>query len=134
MADFSYDTGFGDADPYGVLGTGSYAPVLTDVSNGSPPQQPSTPTGNGTGVFIDSGQQNGMFNLLGQALNYAITRDQQKMTAVYGPQVTGAYYPAAGSNGYPPGYTGSVSLQASANSRLLTYLLIGGAIWLAVRK
>jgi hypothetical protein len=122
-AGFSIDTGFGDLDPYAqAYGAGSYSYVPADVSNGSQAEQPYTATGNGTGVFMDTTTEKGIFGLLGQALNYAMVRDQQKMTAVYGPQVTG----------YPAGNT--LSVQAQANSRMLTYLLIGAGIWLAVRK
>lgn len=124
-AGFSLDTGFGQVDPYTQFGLGSYGTggVLADVSNGSPDEQPYTPTGNGTGVFLDSGSQNGIFNMLGQALNYAIVRDQRKMTAVYGPAIN-----------MTPQQQAALSVQASGNSRLLMYVLIGAGIWLAVRK
>jgi hypothetical protein len=122
-AGFSFDTGFGQVDPYTTFGAGSYTGVLSDVSNGSPPEQPYTPTGNGTGVFLDSGSQKGIFDVLGQALNYAIVRDQQKMTAVYGPGIN-----------MTPQQQAALSVQASGNSRLLMYLLIGAGIWMAVRK
>lgn len=48
---------------------------LTDVSNGAQDMQTYTATGNGSGVFIDSGWQNAIMGGLQTALNYAIKRD-----------------------------------------------------------
>lgn len=117
MPDFSFDTGFGDVDPYSTFGAGGYANVSTDVSMGAPDEQPYTPTGNGTGVFLDSGTQNGIFTTLDKVLNYALYRDQQKMTAVQ----------------FPAQQQQTQMAAARANdSRLLTFAMIGAGIYLLV--
>lgn len=120
---FGFDTGFGDVDPYTSFGAGGYATVPTDVSMSSYDEQPYTPTGNGTGVFMTADQQNGGWQVLGQLLNYALIRDQQKMTAVYGP----AYQ-------MPPQQAAQLAVQASGDRRLLMYAAIGLGIYLLVRK
>lgn len=120
---FGFDTGFGDVDPYTSFGAGGYANVYTDVSMSSEDEQPYTATGNGTGVFMSADTQNGIFNLLGTALNYALLRDQQKMTAVYGPQVA-----------MSPQQAAQLSVQASGDRRLLMYAAIGLGLYLLVRK
>jgi hypothetical protein len=119
---FSIDTGFGEQDPiYSSFGAGGYAVVDTDVSYGSPDEQPSTPTGNGTGTFLSGGDNAGLWSTLQSALQYAIVRDQQKMTAVYGPSV-----PVQGQ--------AAVTLQAQADRRLLTLLMIGGALFFLAKS
>jgi hypothetical protein len=123
-AGFSFDTGFGDVDPYTSFGAGSYTGVYTDVSNSAPAEQPYTPTGNGSGVYVDSSSLGGFWGALEKGLNYAILRDQQKMTAVYGPTM----YPAGQAQ------TAAVSLQASSNNKLLTLMMLAGAAYLLVRK
>jgi hypothetical protein len=119
---FSFDTGYGEQDPiYSSFGANGYAEVVTDVSYSSPDEQPSTPTGNGTGTFL-SGSNNATFwGTLQTARQYAIVRDQQKMTAVYGPAG-----PATGQ--------AAVTVQAQADRRMLTMLLIGGAIFFLAKS
>jgi hypothetical protein len=53
--------------------------VTADVSNSEPSMQPTTATGNGTGYYVDNSWQNAIFGTIGQALNYAIVRDQQNI-------------------------------------------------------
>ncbi len=119
---FSIDTGYGEPDPvYSSFGAGGYAVVDTDVSYGSEPEQPSTPTGNGTGKFLSGGDSAGFWGTLQTALQYAIVRDQQKMTAVYGP-------------GMPAPGQASVTVQAQADRRMFTLLLIGGAIFFLAKQ
>jgi hypothetical protein len=121
MPDFSIDTGFGDSDPYGVFGTGSYSSIVyNDVSNSSPAESPSTTTGNGTGVFVSGDAGAGFWNTLTGALNYAIVRDQQKMTQVYPVQTM---TPQA-----------QLSVQAQASNRMLTLLMIGAGIYFLVKS
>jgi UDP-N-acetylenolpyruvoylglucosamine reductase len=120
MSGFNFDTGFGDVDPYTSFGAGGYANVLTDVSMGSQDEQPYTATGNGSGVFLDSSTQNGIFGVLEKGLNYALHRDQQKMTAVAAQPVQQAQVKA--------------QVEQAGNSRILLYALIAGAIIFMVNK
>lgn len=122
MAGFSFETGYGDVDPvYSSFGANGYATVNTDVSYSSADEQPYTPTGNGTGVFMSGNDSAGFWGTLQGALQYAIVRDQQKMTAVYGPAL-----PQLGQS--------AVSVQASADRRLLTMLLLAGGIYFLVKQ
>lgn len=52
--------------------------VLPDVSNGEPPMQPMTPTGNGTGYYVENGWLNSLAGTVGQALNTVIQRENAK--------------------------------------------------------
>lgn len=114
MAGFSFDTGFGDVDPYTSFGAGGYAKVLTDVSFSSPPEQPNTPTGNGSGQFVSSDWQGAVLGGLQTALNYAIYRDQQKMTAVAQAPVQQAQL--------------QTQVAQVQHNNTLTYVLIGAAV------
>jgi hypothetical protein len=119
---FSLDTGYGDTDPiYSSFGAGGYAVVDTDVSYSSEPEQPSTPTGNGTGAFLSGSDSAGFWGTIQNALQYAIVRDQKKMTAVYGP-------------GMPVQGQASVTVQAQADRRMFTLLLIGGVIYFLAKS
>jgi hypothetical protein len=65
------DIGFGwDGASYGVL---------PDVSMSEPAQQSTTPTGNGTGYYVENGWLNAITGTVQTALNYAIVRDQQQI-------------------------------------------------------
>jgi hypothetical protein len=55
------------------------ASPLSDVSNGDSPMQTYTPTGNGTGVFLDTGWQNAIFGGLSKVVDYAIKKDAYNM-------------------------------------------------------
>lgn len=83
MASFDEFFGIGGTDYSSSLGFGGneYSPIYGDVSNGAQDMQPSTSTGNGSGVFMDSGMQNQIFGTLQNVLNYALKRDQIKMQA-----------------------------------------------------
>jgi hypothetical protein len=62
---------------------------LPDVSNGWAPMTTSTPTGNGSGQFLDTSMQNAIFGGLSKVLDYAIKRDQYNMgMALPGMQAT----------------------------------------------
>ena len=86
MSDFSLDTGYGDKDWLASISMGTTSPfskpIYADVSQGSQDAQPYTATGNGTGSWIDPATTQSIFGFLEKGLNYAIIRDQQKMTAV----------------------------------------------------
>lgn len=111
---FNFDTGFGDVDLYSTFGAGGYANVNTDVSNSSPAEQPRTPTGNGSGQFVSQDWQGALFGGLQTALNYALLRDQQKMTAVSQAPVQAAQL--------------QTQQQQVQHGNMLTYVLIGAAV------
>lgn len=67
---FDLGSGFDGLDLSSIM-SGSDDAVLPDVSYGGPDEQPSTPTGNGTGVWLTG--------MLDKAINYAIVRDQQTL-------------------------------------------------------
>lgn len=52
---------------------------LGDVSNGWTSMDTSTPTGNGSGVFVDTSWQNQIFGGLSKVVDYAIKRDAYTM-------------------------------------------------------
>jgi hypothetical protein len=83
MASYDEYFGIGGPDYSSSLGFGGneYSPIYGDVSNGAQDMQPHTSTGNGSGVFLDSGMQNAIFGTLSNVLNYALKRDQIKMQA-----------------------------------------------------
>lgn len=126
---FNFDVGFGDEDSYTTLGTAGYYnvdtnPIYPDNSYGAADMTTSTPTGGGSGVFMDTGWQNGLFGMLQQGLNYALLRDQQKMTAV-------AYNPVAQAQ---QAAQQSAIMQQSRNANLLVLLAVGGLVLLMVRR
>lgn len=107
-------TGMGDI----TLGADDASP-LPDVSNGAQDMQPETPTGNGSGLFIDGAAVN---KTLGQVLNYAILRDQLQMSRQPTAMQMGALQTQA--------------LQArtqSRNSTLLLLLAVGAGVILLAR-
>jgi hypothetical protein len=98
-----YDIGFDwDGASYGVL---------PDVSMSEPAQQPMTATGNGTGYYVDNTWQNQLFGTIGQALNYAIVRDQAQI---------------AKTTGFTTGIPVTATPQAAAALQNNRLLLIGG--------
>jgi hypothetical protein len=58
--------------------------VLPDVSNGAPDEQPTTPTGAGTGYYVPSAWESTLLGGLSATLNYALQRDQAKFAAEHG--------------------------------------------------
>lgn len=71
-------------DPTDLYDTAGLSPfgedtgtVLPDVSNGSPDEQPTTPTGTGTGYYVPPAWESGLLGGLTSALNTAIAKDQQ---------------------------------------------------------
>lgn len=110
MSGFSIETGHGDIDWLSRLGSMSTSSIRTDVSLGAPPEQPRDPTGNGTGQFMTSDWQGALFGGLQTALNYAIYRDQQKMTAVAQAPVQQA------------------QVEQVKHSNTMSYVLIGAAV------
>lgn len=100
--------------------------VLPDVSMSEPAQQPTTPTGNGYGYYVDPSPSwvNGLFGSLQTALNYAIVRDQQAIA-----QKTGTVYA-----GTPLVATPAANV-AAQNRRFLTLGALGiGAVFLLKGK
>jgi hypothetical protein len=97
--------------------------VLDDVSNSSPAEQPSTPTGTGTGMYIPSNWEAGLMGGLHDVLNYALARGQAEFAAKHG---------------YAPGnakMTATPQAQAAiGNSRLLIIGAIVVAAALVLRK
>lgn len=61
---------------------GAVDPVRTDVSYSGEDMQTSTATGNGSGVFLDSGWQNALFGAIPKVVDYALQRDAVKMGMV----------------------------------------------------
>jgi hypothetical protein len=108
MADF---TGYGGGLLDGAL-VDNGGMVLSDVSNGAPDQSPSTPTGNGSGYFIDTTTQNQIFGTIQKGLDYVLRRDQESMNT----QAINAQAQRANA---------AVAVQKQQNSR--TFLLIAGA-------
>lgn len=74
----TFDGGF---DLAAITGGADAASPLSDVSNGAEPMQSYTPTGNGSGVFIDTSLQNQIFGGLSKVMDYAMQRDAYQMRA-----------------------------------------------------
>ena len=119
MSEFTFDTGFGDVDSFFGLGSGTM-PVYQDNAYGGQDEQPYTPVGNGSGQWFDQSAKDGIFGLLTTGLNYALYRDQQKMTAVSAAPVMQARAEAT---------------QARAvDNRVLMYAAIGGLVLFMVTR
>ncbi len=115
---FENEYGGGDSDWSSVLGYAATVPP--DVSYGSPAMETSTPTGNGSGVFVDQNTQNQIFGTLNNVLAYALKRDQMKMTAVAQAPMQQAQ--------------AQVQYQQVKNNNLLLWLAIGAGVILLVRQ
>jgi hypothetical protein len=100
--EFDFGSGFGDID-LSTIADGSTDGVPLDVSNGAPDMQPSTPTGNGSGVFLDSTSQNRIFGGLEKVLDYALQRDQQRFALDSRIQYANAVNPYGVRAPAPPG-------------------------------
>lgn len=101
----------------------SYSVPLPDNYYGSSSQQPTTPTGTGTGYYVDNTAWAAIGGAVDKALNYVLIRDQQKFAAEHGYSAT------------PTPYTPTPqAAAAAANSRLLLLGLIGVGIAFAMRK
>jgi hypothetical protein len=101
----------------------SYDVPVPDNYYGSSAQQPTTPTGTGTGYYVDNTASSAMWGALDKALNYVLVRDQQKFAAEHGYSAT------------PTPYTPTPQAAAqAANSRLLLLGVIGVGIAFALRK
>lgn len=87
MDDFTSGNGWFDLS--GVLSGADQASPLPDVSNGAPAMETYTPTGNGSGVFVDTSWQNQIFGGLNKVLDYAVQRDAYRMGAL--PTIPGTY-------------------------------------------
>lgn len=95
------------------------ASPLADNSWGSEPMQTSTPTGNGTGVYVDTGWQNAILGGINKALDYAIKKDQYQM---------GMSLP-----GMQPGNSQQVLAQQRKQTNFLFLGLVGIGIYMMAR-
>ncbi len=80
----------------------------------------STPTGSGSGYFIDQNTQNQIFGTLNNVLNYALKRDQMKMTAVAQAPMQQAQ--------------AQVQYQQAKNNNLLLWAAVGAAVLYVVTR
>jgi hypothetical protein len=101
----------------------SYSVPLPDNYYGSSAQQPTTPTGTGTGYYVDSTAWAAIGGAVDKALNYVLIKDQQKFAAEHGYSAT------------PTPYTPTPqAAAAAANQRLLLLGVLGVGIAFALRK
>lgn len=119
---------FGDFNLSDVTYGADVSSPLPDVSWSSPDMQPYTPTGNGSGQFIDTATQNGIFGLIDRAMNYAIQRDTAKIQQDTAFQLAGTQYASTNN---------ALSYQAqqsAANRKLLVIGLAVAGLFLVMRK
>lgn len=113
-----------------MKGSDTPAP-LPDVSWSSPAMQTSTPTGNGTGVFIDTSQQNSTLaslgNILGTALNYSLQKDAIKYQQTTQTQLAGNQANQVNSA------LAYQAQQSSANRTLILLAVAGVALFVVMR-
>jgi len=79
MSDFDYSSMENMWDLSQLTSDALAVSPLGDVSNGAENMQSYTPTGNGSGVFLDTTSQNQIFGGLGKVLDYALQRDAYKI-------------------------------------------------------
>lgn len=101
---------------------------LPDVSWSSPAMESSTPTGTGSGVFMDSSLQNALLGGLDKALNWAIARDTAKINQQTQNQLAGTQ---AGSVNTMLAYQAQ---SAAANRKLILIGAAVAALFLVMRK
>ena len=113
----SFDGGF---DLGAITGGADAESPLGDVSNGAPSMQTYTPTGTGSGVFVDTSWQNQMFGGLSKVVDYAIKRDARTMDRL-GPNSQGA--------------TGQQQMQVQRKQTNTMFLLLCGVgLFLALKE
>lgn len=117
---WDYQTNTGSFDLGELTNGADIESPLRDVSGGADDMQPSTPTGNGSGVFVDTQTQNAMFASLSQVLDYALKRDQQKMA---GNQMT-----------MQSGATQQQQQQLKKNRQFMWLMVLGGGAFLLASK
>jgi len=104
------------------------ASPLQDVSWSSPDMQPYTPTGNGSGQFLDTATQNALFGGLDKVLNWAIQRDAAKIQQDTTYQLAGTQY-ASTNNAL-----NYQAQQSAANRKLLVIGMAVAGLFLVMRK
>ena len=104
------------------------ASPLPDVSWSSPAMESSTPTGTGSGQFIDTSMQNGIFDFLGKALQFAVNRDTAKIQQDTQMQLAGTQY-ASTNNA-----VGYQAQQSAANRKLLVMGMAVAGLFIVMRK
>ena len=101
---------------------------LPDVSWSSPPMESYTPTGTGSGQFIDTTTQNALLGGLDKVLNWAIQRDTAKIQQDTAYQLAGTQY-ASTNNAL-----GYQAQQSAANRKLIVIGLAVAGLFLVMRK
>jgi hypothetical protein len=117
--DFGLGSGFDGVDLSTITNGADMSTPLGDVSNGADPMQSSTPTGTGSGVFLDTNTQNAIFGSLNNVLNYALYRDSVQMQR----------NPTALQTG-----TLALQQQKAKSSNLLIWIAAGVLLFMAVEK
>lgn len=119
---------FGDFSLNEITYGADTASPLPDVSWSSPAMESSTPTGTGSGVFMDSSLQNALLGGLDKALNWAIARDTAKINQQTQNQLAGTQ---AGSVNTMLAYQAQ---QSAANRKLMLMGAAVVALFLVMRK
>lgn len=109
-----------------MKGSDSPAP-LTDVSWSSPAMESYTPTGTGSGQFIDTQTQNTLLGGLTSVLNYALQRDAIKIQASTQQQLAGNQV------GYANSALAYQAQQSNSNRTLIMLGLGVAAVFLVMR-
>lgn len=78
---FDYITGTGEFNLSGVTAGADVTSPRDDNAWGAPAMETNTPTGNGTGVYVDSSWATALMGGLNKAVDYAIQRDAFQMRA-----------------------------------------------------
>lgn len=126
MATFDYFGSISHLDDL-MYGADTASP-LTDVSWSSPAMESSTPTGTGSGQFLDTTTQNALFGSLDKVLNWAIQRDTAKIQQDTQMQLGGMQY-ASTNNAL-----GYQAQQSAANRKLLVMGMLAAGLFLVMRK
>lgn len=101
---------------------------LPDVSWASQPMESYTPTGNGSGQFIDTATQNGIFGTLDKVLNWAIQKDSAKIQQDTQLQLADRQGNSVNT------MLGYQAQQAQANRKLMLMGLMAAGLFLVMRK
>jgi len=119
---------YGDFNLNDVTYGADVSSPLPDVSWSSPDMESSTPTGTGSGQFIDTATQNALLGGLDKVLNWAIQRDTAKIQQDTAYQLAGTQY--AGTNNA----LNYQAQQSAANRKLIVIGLAVAGLFLVMRK
>lgn len=119
---------YGDFNLNDVTYGADVSSPLPDVSWSSPAMESSTPTGTGSGQFIDTSTQNALLGGLNNVLNWAIQRDALKIQQDTKTQLAGTQY-ASTNNAL-----NYQAQQSAANRKLLMIGLAVAGLFLVMRK